>query len=310
MKKTLLLVLSLALLSCLLINSICDIDDDPGDPDAGLYHTYAELTSELSSLADAHSDIAAVMPIGTSHQGRELWAIKISDDVNTDEDEKVIALMGAHHAREWISVEVPVLIARYLLDNYDANQMVKDYVDNAEIWVVPLVNPDGHHYSVSSDRLWRKNRRDNGDGSYGVDLNRNYSYAWGGPGSSGDTFSETYRGPSPFSEPESRACRDFLSAIEPRALISYHSYSQLILFPWGYTEDPAPDKALLEHLAVTMANEIKAVHNVSYTADQASGLYLASGDTVDWLYALLGVPAFTIELRPRSSYPGFVLPES
>ncbi|MBN1465708.1 zinc carboxypeptidase, partial [candidate division KSB1 bacterium] len=270
---------ALPLLFLALVNSICD-GDDPGDPDAGLYHTWAEVENDLTSLAASHSGIAAVTSIGTSLQGRALWAIKISDDVNVDEDEKVIVLLGAHHAREWISVEVPLLIARHLLDNYDANQMVKDYVDNAEIWIVPMVNPDGHHYSVSSDRLWRKNRRDNGDGSYGVDLNRNYSHAWGGPGSSGDTFSETYRGPAPFSEPESRACRDFLSAVQPRALISYHSYSQLILFPWGYTDDPAPDKALLEHLAVTMANEIKAVHNVSYTPDQSSGLYLASGDTV------------------------------
>jgi murein tripeptide amidase MpaA len=268
------------------------------------------VETELAALADTFSTIASVSSIGTSVQGRDIWALKISDNVSTDEPEKVVALLGAHHAREWISVEVPLKIAQYLLQNYESNPVVQEYVDEAEIWVVPMVNPDGHHYSVTSDRLWRKNRRNNGDGSYGVDLNRNYEHGWGGPGSSGDTFSDTYRGPSPFSEPESQACRDFLSDIQPSALISYHSYSQLILFPWGHTYEPAPDKPLLESLAVSMADKIKAVHNVSYTPDQASGLYLASGDTVDWLYALLGVPAYTIELRPRSSYPGFVLPES
>ncbi|MBN1479068.1 zinc carboxypeptidase [candidate division KSB1 bacterium] len=296
--------------SLTLMNSICDGDDEPGDPDAGLYHTYDEVQSELDSLAAAHESIADFTSIGKSLQGRDLWAIKISDNVQSDEDEKVGVLLGAHHAREWISVEVPLKIACYLLDNYDAQAQIKNLIDQTEIWIVPMVNPDGHHYSVTSDRLWRKNRRNNGDGSYGVDLNRNYSYQWGGPGSSGDTFSETYRGPEPFSEPETRACRDFLTNIEPSALISYHSYSQLVLFPWGYTNSPAPDKTLMESLAKTMADKIKAVHGVTYTPDQASGLYLASGDTNDWLYALLRVPSYTIELRPRSSYPGFVLPES
>ncbi len=311
--KTLKRILTLLLLlsSCFLMtNSLCDGGGDPGDPNAGLYHTYAELQTELTNLATAHSAIAQLTSIGKSLQGRDLWAIKISDNVATDEDEKVVALLGAHHAREWISVDVPLLIAEHLLQNYESNAAIKNYIDNAEIWIVPMVNPDGHQYSVVSDRLWRKNRRNNGDGSYGVDLNRNYSYKWGGTGSSGDTFSETYRGPAPFSEPESQACRDFLTQIEPDALISYHSYSQLILFPWGHTNSPAPDKALMENLAIQMANRIKAVHGVTYTPDQSSGLYLSSGDTTDWLYALLGVPAFTIELRPRSSYPGFVLPEN
>ena len=307
--KILRLGIMMGLLYFLLINSICE-DDDPGDPTAGLYHTFAEVETELTTLAGTYSTIASVSSIGTSVEGRDIWALKISDNVSTDEPEKVVALLGAHHAREWISVEVPLKIAQYLLQNYESNPIVQDYVDEAEIWIVPMVNPDGHHYSVISDRLWRKNRRNNGDGSYGVDLNRNYAYGWGGPGSSGDTFSETYRGPSPFSEPESQACRDFLSDIQPHALISYHSYSQLILFPWGNTYDPAPDKPLLESLAVSMADKIKAVHNVTYIPDQASGLYLSSGDTVDWLYDLLSVPAYTIELRPRSSYPGFVLPES
>ncbi len=300
----------LLLLYVLVINSLCDGGGGSDDPNAGLYHTYAELQTELTSLANSHATIAQLSSLGKSLQGRDLWALKISDNVQTDEDEKVVVLLGAHHAREWISVEVPLMIAENLLQNYATDSAIQNYINNAEIWIVPMVNPDGHQYSVVSDRLWRKNRRNNGDGSYGVDLNRNYSYKWGGTGSSGDTFSETYRGPVPFSEPETQVCRDFLTSIEPDALISYHSYSQLILFPWSYTTNPAPDKLLMENLAIRMASEIKAVHSVTYTPDQSSGLYLSSGDTTDWLYALLGVPTFTIELRPRSSYPGFVLPES
>jgi len=221
-----------------------------------------------------------------------------------------VVFLGAHHAREWISVDVPLLIAKYLIEKYGVDSTITHLIDQAVIWVIPMVNPDGHQYSVLMDRLWRKNRRNNGDGSFGVDLNRNYGYQWGGPGSSGDTFSEIYRGPSPFSEPETQAVRTFLEHQSPQALISYHSYSQLVLYPWGYTSQPAPDKALLDSLAVSLAYQIQSVHGKKYTPGQSSTLYLASGDTTDWLYALFGVPAFTIELRPGSYNPGFELPES
>lgn len=278
------------------------------DPDAGLFHTYAEVEAELQALAARYPALARVSSIGKSVEGRELWAIKISDNAGSSEGEPVVALLGGHHAREWIAVDVPLLIARHLLDHYASDAAIQELVDAAEIWIVPLVNPDGHHYSVMTDRLWRKNRRDNGDGTFGVDLNRNYEYMWGGPGSSGSTYSEIYRGPSPFSEPETQAVRDFLQQNPPQALISYHSYSQLVLYPWGHTYTPAPGEALLRDLSVAIADAIRAVHNVRYTPQQSSQLYLASGDTGDWLYALSSAPSFTIELRPRSN-PGFELPE-
>jgi carboxypeptidase T len=293
----------------LVTNSICN-NGGPTDPTAGLYHTYAEIESELQALANNHPAISRVTSIGKSLDQRELWAIKISDNVNQDEEEPVVVFLGAHHAREWISVDVPFLIAKYLVENYTTDPSIAQLVNGSEIWIVPMVNPDGHQYSVMTDRLWRKNRRNNGDGSFGVDLNRNYGYQWGGLGSSGDTFSEIYRGPAPFSEPETQALRTFLEQQAPKALISYHSYSQLVLYPWGYTNSPAPHKALLDSLAVAMAHKIRSVHGVNYTPGQSSTLYLASGDTTDWLYALLGTPSYTIELRPVSYSPGFELPGS
>jgi len=301
----LLLILGLYLI---ITNSICD--NGPTDPTAGLYHTYAEIETELQQLASDYPAISSMTTIGKSLEQRELWAIKISDNVSQDEEEPVVVLLGAHHAREWISVDVPFLIAKHLIENYASDPSIAQLVNNSEIWIVPMVNPDGHQYSVMTDRLWRKNRRNNGDGSFGVDLNRNYSYQWGGPGSSGDTFSEIYRGPSPFSEPETQAVRDFLEQQSPKALISYHNYSQLVLYPWGYTYSPAPHKALLDSLAVAMAHQIRSVHGENYRPGQASTLYLASGDTTDWLYALLSSPAYTIELRPDSYNPGFELPEA
>jgi len=251
-----------------------------------------------------------VVSLGKSVEGRDIWAIKISDNVATDEAEPAILFVGGHHAREWIAVDVPFLLAQKLLDDYPTDSRVRNYVDSGEIWVLPLLNPDGHQYSVTDNRLWRKNRANNGDGTFGVDLNRNYSYEWGGSGSSGSTFSETYRGPAAFSEPETKILRDFAVQNQIRAMISYHSYSQLVLFPWGYTNDPAPDEALLSQLAGTLADSIFNVSSVRYTPEQSSDLYIASGDATDWLYGETRVPAFTIELRPRSSAPGFLLPES
>jgi len=290
----------------------CNNGDNPTPPgdDAGLYHTFSEVAVELQSLASTHADIAKVESIGRSVQGRDLWAIKITDNISQNEAEPVVVFLGCHHAREWISVDVPFLLAKYLLEQYASDPAIAARINAAEIWIVPMVNPDGHQYSVTNDRLWRKNRRNNGDGTYGVDLNRNYGHHWGGAGSSGDTFSEIYRGPAAFSEPETQAVRDFLIARNPRALISYHSYSQLVLYPWGYTDDPTPDKTKLHAQAVSMADKIRAVHGASYTPEQSSDLYLASGETTDWLYAQNGAAAFTIELRPRSASPGFKLPES
>jgi len=293
----------------LLMGGRCD-NNGGQNPDAGLYHTYAEINDELHKLAADHPPIARVSSIGKSVEGRDLWAIKISDNVTQDEPESTVVFVGGHHAREWIAVDMPFLLAKYFLNRYGADTTITRIVNQTEIWIVPMVNPDGHQYSVTTQRLWRKNRRNNGDGTFGVDLNRNYEYEWGGPGSSGDTFSDIYRGPAPFSEPETQAVRDFLQQHRPRSLISYHNFSQLILYPWGYTNNPAPDEPLLQNLAVAMADRIRVVHNVTYTPEQSSDLYLASGDTTDWLYGALGVPCFTIELRPRSASPGFELPES
>ncbi|MFQ5605647.1 MAG: M14 family metallopeptidase [bacterium] len=304
-KYTLLLTL---LLMPLIIAGSCN--PPPGPPDAGLYHTYAEIQSELQELQTAFPNLAKVVSLGQSLENRQIWAIKISDNVAQEENEPEVLFIGGHHAREWIAIDVPFLLAKHLLENYSSDADIRNYVDNGQIWIIPLLNPDGHQYSVTTNRLWRKNRRNNGDGSFGVDLNRNYSYQWGGPGSSGDTFSEIYRGPSAFSEPETKVVQDFASQHNFVALLSYHNFSQLILYPWGHTNSPAPDAGLLNALAQTMADSILDVHGKRYVPEQSSDLYLASGDATDWLYGETRVPSYTIELRPASSIPGFQLPES
>jgi carboxypeptidase T len=280
--------------------------DKSRDLPLAVYRDYSTVVNALFALEA--SGVARVYDIGTTIEGRDIWAVKISDNVDSEENEPEIFFCGDHHAREWISVEVPLMLAEYLTNQYLTNPNVKSIVDNGEIWICPVVNPDGYSYTWNTYRLWRKNRRHNADNSYGVDLNRNYSYMWGGTGSSGTPSNDIYRGTAPFSEPETQVVRDFINVRDFSAILSYHSYSQLILFPWGYTSSQCPHFGLFSMMTQEMADLIYGVHGFTYTAQQSAALYLTSGDTTDWAYGELGLPAFTIELRPNSYPPGFELP--
>ena len=230
--------------------------------------------------------------------------IKISDNVRSAENEPNVIFVGCHHAREWISVEVPLLFAQYILENYANNQEVQNAVNGAQIYIMPLLNPDGLEFSIHTYRWWRKNRRYNGDYSWGVDPNRNYGYMWGldDSGSSPNPGSDVYRGPWPFSEPETEAWRQFLLAHPPAGSITYHSFSQMIVYPWGYTFDPAPDQAEMLEIAKKMSELIFQVNGRTYTYGLSPELlYLTNGDHDDWVYGTFKVPAYTIEL-PAPDY--------
>lgn len=294
------------------------------------YNHYFEIVSKLHQLAEEHSSIAKMVELNPLTEGGiPIWAIKISDNVEAKENEQRVLFIGTHHAREWISSEVPRLLADHLVKSYDSDARVKTLIDNVEIWIVAVLNPDGHTFSWVEDqdgedihRQWRKNRRDNGllcdlfENGRGVDLNRNYgSSTWGGTGSSGLCFEDTYRGPDPFSEPETQAIRNLMTDIPFNAVLSYHSYSQLILYPWGYTSDPiaeTSDWIYMEEAAREMESLIESVHQMDYTPMQSGNLYRkhAPGVLTDWTYERFGIPSFTIELRPcKGCLYGFELPE-
>jgi len=279
----------------------------PRDSVNGDYHSYLETESELYDLETQFPDLARVSSIGQSVEGRELYVIKISDNVSRDENEPKIFIVGCHHAREWISVEVPLLFARYLLEHYPGNNQVKRAVQGLQIYVLPILNPDGLEFSIRCYRMWRKNRRYNGDLCWGIDLNRNYGYKWGydDSGSSPVPRDETYRGPGPFSEPESQAVRSFLLENPPVGSISYHNFSQMILYPWGYEETLAPDDAEMRKIAREMSELIFAVNGRSYSyGPGASTIYPTNGDSDDWYYANFGTFAYTIELPPLDLFNG------
>ncbi|MBL1217507.1 MAG: hypothetical protein D8M59_08425 [Planctomycetes bacterium] len=291
-----------------LIDAQKDRSVPQGDDWYSQYKTFAEVSAYADQLVADYPTLAQRIDFGTSLEGRSLFAIRISNPATGGEGNPSILLNGCQHAREWIAVMVPMYIIENFLAGYDTNPDIERLVNRVNLIVVPVTNPDGYVYSWDSQRMWRKNRRNNGGGSYGVDLNRNWSKFWGGNGSSGNRNSETYRGPSAFSEPETSALRDFILS-DPSIVshIDIHSYSQLVLYPWDAIASDPPDLATLDGLSRIMAAQIKSVHNETYRVMMGYDLYPAAGTAMDWTYGVEGILSFTIELRDKGWY-GFLLP--
>ena len=226
------------------------LDRFRGQGDAGVYHTYGEVKAEIDALVAARPDLISTESIGETIEGRPIHAVRIS---GTSEPRPTFLICGLHHAREWISVEVPMGLIHLLVESYDSDPQIKELVDSREVWVVPVLNPDGLEYSQTEYKMWRKNRRPHENGAYGVDLNRNWAYMWGNAGASTNPRSDTYRGEGPFSEPELQALRDLALRERPVAALSFHSYSELVLWPWGYGYDTPPDEEVLARHGRAMA---------------------------------------------------------
>jgi carboxypeptidase T len=268
------------------------------------YKDAAAITAYAETLAAEHADLAELHPIGTSVEGRPLHALRIRGDGAASDPEPVrLAIDGGLHAREWIAMMVPICVADRLLRGYARDEKLRAFVDGSDLWVVPIANPDGYQHSWDHDRYWRKNR----SGEHGVDLNRNFEVAWGERGASDDPRSPIYHGPAPFSEPESAALRDLLRREKIEGHIDFHSYSQLVLYPWSFTAKPTPDRDRLAALAERMAAAIFATHGERYTPKSGASLYPASGTLMDWAYGERDTLSFVVELRPRRG-SGFVLP--
>jgi hypothetical protein len=250
----------------------------------GLMYTYSEMQQQLDQIHAAYPNITtAKYSIGTSIEGRAIYAMKLSDNPNLDEDEPEVAFDGVHHAREPITVNVLVETLRQLCQNYGTDPEATFLIDNREIWFIPVLNPDGYLYNEQTypggGGMWRKNRHAPVGGCYGVDLNRNYPYEWGGVGSSSNPCDETYRGTAPASEPEVQALMNFFNGREIVTHDTYHSVAGMVLFPWSYTTQHTQDDGIFRPMAQAMA----AMNG--YTPGQPGEiLYECSGTTTDWAY--------------------------
>ncbi|HOI43698.1 MAG TPA: M14 family metallopeptidase, partial [Elusimicrobiales bacterium] len=277
------------------------------------YHNYREMYDRLKALESANPDIASLFSIGRTTEGRDIWTLRINSSAKgtRPSSRPGAVFQGAHHAREHLSVEVPLLFAVWLLENRN-NAEVKKYIDTLDIYIQPMINPDGAEFDISTGKYqwWRKTRSPQASGNFGADLNRNYDSWWCQAGASNSPWADTYCGPSAFSEPESRAVRDFVKARPNlKTMISYHSYAELILYPWGGKYEDIPDQNDLKVFR-TLAEGMARL--TGYTAQKSSDLYAATGDSCDWAYAEAGIFAFTFELSPAGGgwggggtfYPG------
>lgn len=279
-----------------------------GGGNFGIFHTYSEMIAELNAIhAEFPSITTAPFSIGQSHEGRDLWAIKVSDNPNVDEDEGEVLFDGTIHAREIMTVEMNLDFCRYLCENYGSDPVVTQLVDTREIFFVPVVNPDGFVYNETTNPngggMWRKNRRVNsGSGCRGVDLNRNFDFQWVGSGSSSDPCSDTYRGPAPNSEPEIAAMTSFINSREFVVWQSYHSVAGMVLFPWGYTVQHTPDDAIFRTMAAEMARDSGYI-----TGQPPEILYNVNGASFDWGYGRTDLHpkifGFTTEIAGSGFWP-------
>ncbi|MDR7279735.1 hypothetical protein J2S41_006513 [Catenuloplanes atrovinosus] len=287
------------------------LDFPPAD---SAYHNYAELTAVINQVVSDHPSIARKSSIGRSYEGRDLPVIKISDNVATDESEPEILFNHQQHAREHLTVEMAIYLLNLFTDNYGTDTRITNIVNSREIWIVPTVNPDGSEYDIAtgSYRSWRKNRQPNsGSTAVGTDLNRNWSYNWGCcGGSSGTPSSLTYRGPSAFSAPETRALRDFVNSRvvggvqQIKTNIDWHTYSELVLWPYGYTTANTATgmNADQYNTFATLGTQLANLNG--YTPQQSSDLYITDGDSIDWMWGTHKIFAYTFEMYPGSSGSG------
>lgn len=279
----------------------------------GGYLTYEDAIVELTKMHALYPDlITPLLPISDfrTEEGRPIYYLRLSDNPDLDETtEPEVLYTSLHHAREPNSLAQNLFFMWYLLENYESDPEVQYLVNNTELYFIPIVNPDGYAYNSTDQStgggLWRKNRAVIDGQVVGVDLNRNYGYQWGFDdiGSSTSLFSATYRGPSAFSEPETRAVQWLCEQHRFRLALNYHTFGNLLIYPWGYNDQPTPDDVLYKGISdiLTSANRY-----VAGTGTETVG-YVTNGDSDDYMYGeqtdKLKIYSFTPEVG--SGFDGF-----
>lgn len=286
------------------------------DRGVGYFEAFRTL-DEVNAFMDAldtepglPADQVQIVTVGTSLEGRAIRALRISGpSAQPDAAKPVFVFNSGQHAREWITVPTAVWAAERLVRDYATDPEIRELVDGVIFYIIPVLNPDGyvHTWPVEQggggERYWRKNRRPNSGGTFGVDLNRNWGYQWGGGGSSSTQSSETYRGTGPFSEPETAAMRDLMTngitGGPLKAYVDIHAFGQLVMSPWGYTSANPPRSSELQPVTAAQVQAIEGVFGTNYTGGPiAQVLYTASGNSADWALGDRNALAWAYELRP------------
>ncbi|MBL7663780.1 MAG: zinc carboxypeptidase [Bacteriovoracaceae bacterium] len=261
------------------------------------YKNPDEIQAFLSAIQTQYPNITQMVEIGRSIENRPIWAMKISDNVKMrfEYDEPTIFFNSMHHAREVMTPEIAIDIIQYLTAGYGRDEKVTHWVNANEIWIIPMVNVDGNNKVWNSNNMWRKNNR----GNYGVDINRNYPYKWGEcNGSSGSRYSETFRGDAAGSEPETQAMMNFISQIRPVFSISFHSYSELVLYPGGCQGERAINKDVVEPIGKKLGQMLGYTAGTSWEI-----LYSVDGGDIDWMNSEFQTIPYVLEVN--STREGF-----
>ncbi|MCW5766621.1 MAG: hypothetical protein KIT68_11675 [Phycisphaeraceae bacterium] len=286
------------------------------------FRDLAAIDAKLNEFVAARPDLCARLNAGTSIEGRQIWVLRIARP-SAPAGQPAVLLNGTQHAREWLSPMSVMYIADELVSKADSDPTLAAALDRFTFYIVPTVNPDGYAYTWTPgtasnplpNRLWRKNKWRNASNALrGVDLNRNWGFQWGGAGASTNQSNETYRGTGPFSEPETQAMRDFITARpEILAHIDFHTYGRLILSPWGYTSLFPVENPRFGDVNAAMKSAIIGATGGVYTAGPSNvTIYPASGVAPDWMYGARGTAGWTIELAPGdgSQIPGSNPPQN
>ncbi len=272
------------------------------------YKTPDEIATLMQQFHTTYPAITELVDIGTTEQGRSIWALRISDNPAVTEDEPVVIFNGQHHAREVMACEVPLDTIEYLCQNYPTNPDVQHWVDSFEIWIIPMVNLDGVNYMWTSYDMWRKDRHSPPPGSseYGIDPNRNYPTFWGEcDGSSGYPGDDDYRGQSPGESGCVTRMMDFFDGKRAVFDISYHSYSELVIYSYGCDGSTTPDHEAMANIGASMAGLIQRDDGgMGYGSGTSwQTLYATDGGDTDWHYAANGTFAYVIELNADDFQP-------
>jgi len=272
---------------------------------------YNQIVSKMIELEKKYPDKVKLEYLGKTFEARDIVVMRISKNVNEEEGKKKsILITGLHHAREWATGEAALNIAEKLLESNDPE--LNKYLDDLDIYILPVVNPDGYEYSLKQDRWWRKNRTKFEKG-IGVDLNRNYftpkdptlyrqpndkpDSTWDDYGASDSVYSDTYRGPYGNSEAEIKAITKLVNSKQIDTVIDIHSYSNAILYPWGHTTKPTQWDTIYKEVGQEMA---KAVNN-KYYVEQSVSMYPTTGSSEDY-HHVEGRFNYTLEIG-NSFYP-------
>jgi carboxypeptidase T len=259
------------------------------------YKNPDEIEDFVKDIHSRYPLITQLKSIGKSLEGRDIWAIKISDNADKKEHEPVFLVNAMHHAREVMTPEITTDMVEYLVTNYGTSPEVTAWVDNTEIWVIPMFNVDGNFKMWTENSMWRKNTRN----GHGVDINRNYPTGWNScKGSSGNTGAQDYRGAAPASEPETQAMMTFVSEIKPVFNISYHSYSEIVIYPFGCRPHKTPTDEAVELIGAEIGKKIDYKPGTAWEL-----LYNADGGDIDWMYQEHQVIPYVIEVN--STMVGF-----